>query len=139
MFRSIYIRNNNVSVQFQEHKIAIINNEQLATLLKKAAESATDELVSAIKKEFHIQFNKDLDVSDASMAVEIWGHVFTEKFANAINELVPGKLTDSFAEKINSHCEVINIGEKDYDHNRFIWDWLSVLKSAIAAVLPGTN
>ncbi len=98
-------------------------------------ETATDELVSAIKKEFRIQFNKEFDVADNSLAVEIWGHVFAEKFANAIKKIIPGKLTDSFAQKISLHCEEINIGKKDNDSNRIIWDWLAVFKPAIAAML----
>ena len=139
MYSNIIIRNKNISVRFQQNKIAIINNGQLSALLKEMPEAATDELVSAIKKEYCTQLDKDFNVKDASIAVEIWGHVFAEKFADAIKAITPIKLVDSLAEKISSHCEVINIGEKDNDHNRFIWDALAVFKSAIAALLPETN
>jgi hypothetical protein len=33
------------------------------------------------------------------------------------------------------HCKVINIGRKDHDNNRFIWDWLAAFKPIIAAML----
>jgi len=135
MYKSISIRNKNVSVRFHERRIGIISDEQLLSVVTEMPEAATDELVSAIKKEFHAQFNKDFDVSDASMAVEIWGHVFTEKFADAVKEMVPVKLVNSLAEKISSHCEVINIGKKDHDRNRFVWDLLAAFKPAIAAML----
>jgi hypothetical protein len=135
MYRSIRARHKNISVSLKENMINIINDDQLSGLVTEMPEAATEELVSAIKKEYHDRFNKDFEVTDASMAVEIWGHVFTEKFADAVKGLAPVKLVNSFAEKISAHCEVINIGERDHDSNRFIWDWLAAFKPAIAALL----
>jgi hypothetical protein len=104
-------------------------------LITEMPEAATDELVSAIKKEFCAQFNKDFGVANASIAVEIWGHVFAEKFANAVKAITSIKLVDELAEKICLKCEVINIGKKDHDNNRFVWDWLAACKPIIAAML----
>lgn len=118
------------------NSINIINNDQLSTLLKEMPEAATNELVSAIKKEFHIQFNKEISITDDSMAVEIWGHVFAGRFADAIKAITPGSLADSLAEKISQHCEVINIGEKGHDNNRILWDLLAPFKPAISLLLP---
>ena len=139
MYKSISIRNKNISLSLYENRIGIISDGQLLSLVTEMPEAATDELVSAIKKEFHAQFNKDFDVSDASMAVEIWGHVFTEKFADTVKEIAPIKLVNSLAEKISSHCEVINIGRKDHDRNRIVWDLLAAFKPAIAAVLLSSD
>jgi hypothetical protein len=135
MYKSISIRNKNVSVRFHERRIGIISDEQLLSVVTEMPEAATDELVSAIKKEFHAQFNKDFDVSDASMAVEIWGHVFTEKFADAVKEMAPLKLVNSLAEKISSHCDVINIGKKDHDRQPFYMGFACCLLTGIAAML----
>ena len=135
MYRSISIRNKNISVRLRENSIAITSDEQLLSLVTEMPEAATDELVSAIKREFCAQFNREFDVKDASMAVEIWGHVFAEKFANAVKAITPVKFVDELAEKICAHCEVINIGEKDHDNNRFVWDWLAAFKPVIAAML----
>ena len=52
--------------------------------------------------------------------------------------LVP-QVVDELADKIRMHWEVINIGEKDHDHNRFIWDGLAVFKRAIAAILLSSD
>lgn len=135
MDASLTIRDKNISVQFHENRIAIISDEQLHAVVTEMPEAATDELVSAIKKEFYVQFNKDFEVKDASMAVEIWGHVFAEKFANALKAITQIKLVDDLAEKISLHCEVINIGEKDHDNNRFVWDCIAPFKSLLAAML----
>jgi hypothetical protein len=135
MYKSISASGKNISVWLKESMVDIINDEQLSGLVTKMPEAATDELVSAIKKEYHDLFNKDFDVTDASMAVEIWGHVFAERFADAVKDIAPVKLVSSLAEKISAHCEVINIGKNDHDSNRIIWDWLAAFKPAIAAIL----
>lgn len=135
MYRGISIRNKNISVRLQENRICIKSDEQLLGLVTQMPEAATDELIAAIKKEFYLQFNKDFGVDDNSMAVEIWGHVFTERFAEAVKALSPVKIVDDLAEKISSHCEVINIGKKEHDRNRFVWDLLATFKPAIAVML----
>jgi hypothetical protein len=139
MYRSISIRDKNISFQMHENSIAIKSDEQLKAVFTEMPEAATDELVSAIKKEYSAEFKKDFSVTNASMAVEIWGHVFAEKFANAVNAITSIRLINEFAEKISSHCEVINIGEKDHDNNRFVWDWLAACKPVIAAMLSPTG
>ena len=76
MYRDINVRNKNISVRLQEDRIGIRSDEQLQALVTLMPEAATDELIAAIKKEFHLQFNKDFDVDNNSMAVEIWGACF---------------------------------------------------------------
>jgi hypothetical protein len=138
MYKSISVRNKSISVQLHENGIAVRSDEELSAVITTMPEAATDELVAAIKKEFRTQFNKDFDVTDASMAVEIWGHVFAEKFANAVKAITKVKLVNDLAEKICSRCEVINIGSHEHDDNRFVWDWLAALKPVIAALLLRT-
>jgi hypothetical protein len=135
MYNSISAGNKNISVRLEEYMIDIINDDQVFALVTEMPEATTDELVLAIKKEYHAQFDKDFSVSDKSMAVEIWGHVFAEEFADAVERITSVKLVDEVAEKIVRHCEVINIGEKGHDNNRFVWDDLAPFKSAIADLL----
>jgi hypothetical protein len=135
MERSIPIKDKNISVRLRENSIAIISDDQLLSLITEMPEATTDELVSTIKREFHAHFNKDFQVASASMAVEIWGHVFAERFANSVKAITPVKIVDELLEKICVHCKVINIGEKDHDNNRFVWDWLAAFKPVIAAML----
>jgi len=135
MYTVISSGDKNISVLFREKSIAIVSDEQLLALVTEMPEAATDELVSAIKKEYYAQFNKAFDVTDASIAVEIWGHVFAEKFADTVKAITRVKLADKLAAKVSSHCKVINIGRKGNDNNRFVWDWLASSKSIIAAML----
>jgi hypothetical protein len=135
VYQIINIRDKNISVQLEENMVDIISDEQLLELATKMPEAATDELVSTIKREYHTQFSKDFSVTDASMAVEIWGHIYAEEFAEAVETATSVKLVDELAEKIKAHCEVINIGTRGHDYNRIIWDTLSPFKQPIAALL----
>ena len=131
----INVRNYNLTVEMKLHALSILNNNELQLLLKQDAEASTDEFVTRIKTEHFNLFNIDFKVSDMSMAVEIWAHVYAEKFAEAVKNFSSINLIDKIAEKIMQHAEIIDIGEKGHDDNRFVWDALSVFKSGIASLL----
>ena len=135
MKKDITIRDKAITVLFHCNRIGIISNEALFELVKKLPEAAMEEFISAVKKEYYDNYNKDFNVSDDSIAVEIWGHIFAEQFADTIKSLTNIKLIDSLAERINTHCEIINIGEREHDNNRFVWDGLAAFKPAIRALL----
>jgi hypothetical protein len=139
MDKIITVQGKNIQMEMTQHKVKLVNNDQLSALLVHNTEASTDELVAAIKTAFQQQNNRELDISNASMAVEIWGHVYTESFAAAIKSLSPFGFVDSLADKIIGHCEVIDMGESGRDNNRFIWDRLASLKSSIARFLPKTT
>jgi len=136
MDKLLAIRGKNIQLAITQHKIKIANDLQLEALLAFDTETATDELVAAIKKEFRQLNNRELNISNTSMAVEIWGHVYSDNFANAIKSIPMFDLFDGIAEKIIEHCEVIDIGESGHDNNRFIWDRLASFKTMIANLLP---
>ena len=135
MKKDIIIRDKTITVLFHYNSIGIISNEGIFELVKKLPEDAMEEFISVVKKEYYDNYNKDFDVSDDSITIEIWGHVFAEQFADAIKSLTNIKLIDNLAEKINAHCAIINIGEREHDNNRFVWDGLAAFKPAIKALL----
>ena len=137
MKTSIKIVDIKIDIELEDHIIHITNNDALANLLACDTEVRTEQLVHSIKIAYYKLFNKNLEVSDASMAVEIWGHVYTDKFANAVKSAVSLKLIDKLAEKVVERCEIIDIGERSHDYNRFVWDGLASVKSIIAKFLPG--
>jgi hypothetical protein len=132
----IKILNNKIDVELEDHIIRITNNDALANLLARDSELRTQQLVRSIKIAYYKLFNKNLEIHDASMIVEIWGHVYTDKFADAIQSAVSLKLIDKLAEKAIERCVIIDIGELRYDYNRFVWDGLAHLKPIIAKFLP---
>ena len=131
----VAININNVQLRLKLHAIKIRNDNALSDLLKVNAESSTQELIEDIKSEYFKLFVEEFKVSDHSMAVEIWGHVYAEKFADAVKNFSSINLIDRIADKILYHAEIIDIGEKGYDDNRFVWDGLAAFKSVIAGLL----
>lgn len=136
MEKELQVLGRNIKVAMTQHKIKLVNDTELAALLAQQTEAATDALVTAMKTSFREQNGKEFDVSDHSVAVEIWGHVYAESFAEAVKSLSPFGFIDTLADKVIGHCEVIDIGETGRDSNRFIWDRLASFKSNIAALLP---
>jgi len=130
---TITVRGRTLHVCIQRHITRITNDDELTALLAHDKEAATKELITAIKVRYQEEFGTRLKVSDKSMAVEIWAHVYVEKFAKAITSL---KVIRKLANAIIRRCEIIDIGEWGHDQNRFVWNALSVFKPVIAALLP---
>jgi hypothetical protein len=130
---TITVRGKSLHIYIRQHIIRITNDDELIALLAHDTEAATGELITAIKVRYQEEFGKELKVSDKSMAVEIWAHVYVEKFAKAIASL---RITRKLADAIIRRCEIIDIGEWGHDQNRFVWNALSIFKPLIAALLP---
>lgn len=135
MDKTISVLGKNIQLTFTQHKIKLTNNEDLESLVATNPETSTDALVTAIKSEYRQAIGKDIDISNSSMAVEIWGHIYAENFLTVIKSLPMFGLVDGLAEKLREHCEVIDMGESGHDSNRFVWDGLSSFKSTIANFL----
>lgn len=136
MDKIIIVRGRHIAVTLVEHAIRIVSNSELSDLLAADTESATDELVLMVKSEYHNAVGSAFSVSDASLAVEIWGHVYVDKFADIVKSLSPFAFIDGLADKVSRFTNVIDIGETGHDNNRFVWDALARFKSAIAVLLP---
>jgi hypothetical protein len=130
---TITVRGKSLHIYIRQHIIRITNDDELIALLAHDTEAATGELITTIKVRYQEEFGKELKVSDKSMAVEIWAHVYVEKFAKAIASL---RITRNLADAIIRRCEIIDIGEWGHDQNRFVWNALSIFKPLIAALLP---
>lgn len=136
MDKTISVLGKNIQLTFTQHKIKLVNDNELESLIATNPETSTEALVTAIKNDYKQTIGKDIDISNASMAVEIWGHVYAENFFTAIQAIPMLGFLDGLADKLKGHCEVIDMGESGHDSNRFVWDGLSSFKSSIAKLLP---
>lgn len=133
---TIPIRNRNIRCELEQHIVRIYNDDELKALLAQETEAATTAVTTGIKTEYKNLLGVEFTVSDSSMEVEIWGHVYAEKMADAVKKLSSIGLIDKVADKIIYHSERIDIGEHGHDNNRFVWDGLAHFKSLIASFLP---
>ena len=136
MNTTLSVRGKMVTIQLAQHIVRITNDNGLTTLLSADTKAATYELVTAIKKVYYQQFNTSFHVSDASIAIEIWGHVYVEKMAMWLQSLTSIKVMQKITKKLIYHCELIDIGERKHDGNRFVWDWLTAFTPVIERLLP---
>jgi hypothetical protein len=136
MTDTISIHNKNIRVIFREHSVHVIAGAELMALLSHNTAAVTLELVEAIQLKYQSVFNADFKVSQRSMAVEIWGHVYADKLMIALQSISVFGFLKRLIEKIKKRLEKIDIGERGHDYNRFFWDGLSFLQPAIAKLFP---
>ena len=119
---------NGIGIYIYDQFILIKNDEKLLKYLAKTGIGSV-ELAKYLKKKYKDIMKKDINITVNSLAIEILGHVYIDKFAKSMKKL---HLDKTWQEKINqfsnsllSHTDVIDCGEKDVDSNREIWDMLS--------------
>lgn len=136
MERSYCIEGYTVRVVLRDRLIQISNDEGLHGLLEQDLISRTADLVATIKADYAKVMDKQLAISDDSLVVEIWAHVYAERFTLALKQAVDLAIMDEVADFAVSRSEVIDCGERSKDSNRFVWDLLASFKTFIARFLP---
>ncbi|SDC82043.1 hypothetical protein [Niabella drilacis] len=125
-----------VTIDIELHAIHIHNDEPLWKLLSKDPEQNTELLVAGILQAYETQYHRKLEIAPGSLAVEIWGHVYIDQFADYTARLTDLNLVKKLLYPVQKYCAVIDCGEKDHDTNRWFWDLLAPLKATIGGWLP---
>jgi hypothetical protein len=125
----------NVIVQFEPKLIRIQGSKQLLAFLRTDLNANTLKFVKSIKADYLMLIGKPLKVTNASLMVEIWGHLYASKFAIAVNELIKLSIIQNITEKVTKRSDTIDCGEADLDSNRRFWDVLAKFKSTIIRFL----
>ncbi len=125
-----------LTVVFEPLLIRIKTPKVLKKLLAKDIDSRSVQLVKAIKQDYQALMGKELMISEDSMIVEIWGHIYAANLAKAIKNLIKLQLIENFADLIIERSEVIDCGESEVDSNRKVWDVLANFKGTILSFLP---
>ena len=99
------------------------------------------ELAGYILKRYEELFQKPLDISETSLAVEILVHAYVDvlsRNAAAVQESLPKHVAGPilhFANAVHERTVVINCGERCVDSNRFVFDGLAPFHSLIFSAL----
>lgn len=123
-------------VVFSNQLIQIKKPHQLKEFLSSDIKNRSEVLANYIKQDYFFLFGKELKVSNKSLIVEIWAHVFASYFARAIKKLIKLRPIENLAEFILKRSDIIDCGESNVDSNRKFWDVLSNFKGVILAFLP---
>lgn len=124
-----------VNATLERGVLHVNNDTYLSSLLKKISRGSYEAAI-ILKLEYKRCFGVPLNISDQSVAVEILGHVYPDKVANYVKNSIPS--LSHLANKITSHTNIIDIGEKHLDSNRGVWDSLApfygVINAAVAII-----
>ncbi|RZL41309.1 MAG: hypothetical protein EOP00_25080 [Pedobacter sp.] len=123
-------------VEFDEKLIRVKKPKTLRKFLSEDIEDRSANLVKQIKTSYFELFDKELDISNDSLIIEIWGHAYASYFARAMKNLIKLNLIENFADFIINRSDTIDCGESDVDSNRVFWDVLANFKGIILTFLP---
>ena len=123
-------------VVFSNQLIQIKKPHQLKEFLSSDIKNRSEVLANYIKQDYFFLFGKELKVSNKSLILEIWAHVFASYFARAMKKIIKLKPIERLADLILERSDIIDCGESNVDSNRKLWDILSNFKGVILAFLP---
>jgi hypothetical protein len=123
-------------VVFENQLIRIKKPKALQKFLTNDIEERSEILVNSIKIDYLSFFGKELAISNDSLIIEIWAHVYASYFAKAMKNLISLKLVEEAADFIIKRSDIIDCGESEVDSNRKFWDVLANFKSIILTFLP---
>lgn len=117
-----------VSVQLKPQIVCVYNDEGLHCLLKDNIPLRVTQLVQHIRVDYEQLFHQSLHITNNSLIVEIWAHVYAERLTFAIARFLNWRLMWKCYKFVKKRCDIIDCGESALDSNRWAWDMLSKLK-----------
>jgi len=123
-------------VSFKQQLIRIASPQALQKFLSQDIELRSKILVNYIKQDYLNFIGKELAVSNNSIIIEIWGHVYASYLAKSVKKLIRLKLIQPTLNLIIERSDTIDCGEKEVDSNRWIWDLLAHFKWMILKLIP---
>ncbi len=125
-----------IGVDFRDKLIRIHEPEALERYLSTDLVNRSAILVKYIKMDYAQLMKQELDITDDSMIVEIWGHVYASYLAKGIKNLVQLNMVDNVADFVLKRSDIIDCGESEIDSNRKFWDIIARFKGVILKFLP---
>lgn len=112
-----------VAVSIEPRIVRVESADALKAFLKGRGMKAAKELSRELHEEYRRRFDKELDITRNSLAMEIYMHVLVQKIALALKKITGER---GLVKRVLRSTAVIDCGEKIEDTNRFAWDFLSI-------------
>ena len=135
MQRTFEYNTGKIEVAFGRGVVRVDNDRALWVYIHLDPYSNTRRLVTWIKQIYASAFDEDLRISDNSLAMEIWGHIYFEQFLLRNPKL--GRVLFPFGlyQRLVTSCEAVDCGESSKDGNRWLWDVLGILTPIAGRVI----
>jgi hypothetical protein len=119
--------------QFDELQLEIIFEEKIWRIPSSVAFSQfvdkdpqhLNELYELLQQDHAVLFGTPINISRASFVVEVWAHLFVEKFLREGKKFIGLRLLNKLIDQVIKRTAVIDCGEAPHDSNRKIWDQLA--------------
>lgn len=112
-----------IEISIEPRIVRVESADALKTFLKGRGMKAARELSRVLHEEYEQRFEKELDITRNSLAMEIYMHVLVQKIALALKKITGER---GLVKRALRSTAVIDCGEKIEDTNRFAWDFLSI-------------
>ena len=116
-----------ITYYLSDKAVHIDNNEELKLIIKDPKTAIA--LARKLKERYYKRYGSELSVTELSMAIEIYGHIYPEKIAGALKAIPIPEFIEDKLDHLMDKTDFIDSGEESIDQNRKIWD-------AIAKVIP---
>ena len=129
-----------VGVRYEEKIVRVRTDDALMRYLAEPGRGAM-ALAEHIAARYREKLGCALDISERSLAVEILAHAYCDalllraaKLAQKLPESLGARLTQAVLH-LQQHTDIIDIGERSVDSNRWLFDDLAPFYSVICAIL----
>lgn len=129
-----------VGVRYEEKIVRVRANEALMRYLAEPGRGAMT-LAEHIAARYRERMGCALEITERSLAVEILAHAYCDalllraaKLAQKLPESLGARLAKT-ALHLQQHTDIIDIGERSVDSNRWLFDDLAPFYSVICAIL----
>ena len=91
-----------------------------------------NELYEMLQQDHIKMFGVPINITRSSFVVEIWAHLFVEKFLQLGKHFTWLPFLEKLYDQVTHHTSVIDCGEEDIDSNRRLWDMLAKVYNPVA-------
>ncbi len=128
-----------ISIQYNNRIVRIRTDRQLLDFLDLKGNGSL-ELADHIHRFYRDKWDKELEISRESLAVEILIHVYCDLVFDRIDRIVdkigkPGRLLKDKMAFLKRATEVIDCGERAVDSNRIVFDQLAPFRQLLFRIL----
>lgn len=129
-----------ITVTYKEQLVKITTDKALLDYLAEP-EIGSGTLAEAIRMRYAELYNRELEISRESLAVEILIHCYLDVFMHrteTFSRVLPKKIETMFIRLLHSleaRTEIIDCGEREIDSNRIIFDAMSPFYKILCSIL----
>ena len=126
-------------ISLSNQAVHLDTDDELKQYLRSSGK-ALNHIEREVREMFRERYRRDIKIKGSSLRTEILVHVYADTVFLTLlelNEKLPGPVSSRLAaplRRLRRATEVIDIGERYNDQNRFVFDWLSMAEPILTAV-----